>query len=110
MSDTKTAGAFQALVELVRAETGWTKSQARQFLEKLADAVTLQVLTRKQRVVWPRLGTFRPFTQKPRAVQLEGLKRTGHLHAGAPPRADIERIRKLRFRPSKMHALLKGVR
>jgi hypothetical protein len=76
----------------------------------VADVLVREVLMRQQRVVWPRLGTFRPFTQEPREVQLESLKRTGHLHEGAPARALIARMRKLRFRPSKSHALLKGVR
>jgi hypothetical protein len=101
---------FAAVVEEVRAVTGLTEREAKLLLERVADALVRQALLRQVRVVWPRLGTFRPFTQQPRAVQLVGLKGAGHLHRGAPDAARIDRMRKLRFRPSKIHALLKGVR
>lgn len=101
---------FAAVVDRVTTVTGMSERDAKRLLELIADELVRQVLLREARVVWPRLGAFRPFTQQPRAVQLVGLKGAGHLHRGAPDAARIERMRKLRFRPSKLHALLKGVR
>lgn len=101
---------FRAVVARVVRLTGMSSSDARSLLEAIGVEVARQALVRQQRVVWPRLGAFRPFTTKATRVDLQALKRAGHLHQGAPEAAEVPSMRKLRFRPSKWHALLKGVR
>jgi nucleoid DNA-binding protein len=98
---------FAALVAALQIRLGCTRAEARELLELIADTVVRQALLRQTRVVWPRLGAFRAFTTKARTIDLEALKAHGHLHAEAPSAAEVPPMRKLRFRPSKWHALLK---
>lgn len=105
----KRPSGFEAVVVVVMRRLGCQRAEAKALLEAIGVEVARQALVRQQRVVWPRLGAFRPFTTKATRIDLRALKAHGHLHGAAPEAAEVPSMRKLRFRPSKWHALLKGV-
>ena len=96
---------FEAVVERVRKHLRCTRAQARFLLvEVIGVEVAKQVLLREQLVEWHRLGTFRPHVRPALTINLEALKRAGHLHQDAPSVAKVPPVRTVRFRASRAHA------
>lgn len=101
---------FRALVLRVSKHLNCTYSQAHELLvDVIAVEVARQALLKQRRVAWPRLGTFRPFTTKAQRRDLTALIRAGHVPQGAPTEVLIPRMRRLRFRASRVDAVVKGV-
>jgi hypothetical protein len=102
----KAATGFEAVIRVVMRRLSCSRSDAKELLEAIGIEVARQTLLRKQRVVWPRLGAFRVHEAKSMRLSMEAFKRDGRVPEGVPDFVQLPPMRKLRFRPSKKHALL----
>ena len=106
MATRRAENAFSAVVALVQRHTQCDESTARALLEAVGDCIAREVLIRRRRVNWPRLGTFQDTTHKSVQVHLIALKRLGYMPASAPDTTTASARRRLRFRPARITALL----
>jgi nucleoid DNA-binding protein len=104
----KPSNSFAVIVELVCVRLGCDEREARNLLEAIGDAIAREALMRGNSLAWPRLGVFRAKSQKGRLVDLRGLKSIGNVPPSAPDQLQLAPMRKLRFSPSRDHALWRG--